>query len=363
MTVILDTVPETRLDSASDLARASHRRGAVRRPRWEPWRDWVIITLLNHAILLTIALLHVRGMELALSAVPLAMGFAVGTLTVLHDAGHRMFGRRSLPNVFAVQTSTPLGLWVGHWGRKHRVHHKWSQVYPHDEATRSSGMVRLHPGAPRRPAHRWQHLYIWPLYGLTWLGELRSQLTFLRTGVVAGGRSVGRRQRSVSFVAEKLLCALVLLPYALLLGVGRLALLMLLAMTLASVLVALVLVVGHINMDLQPSTRAPEAGWTAYLMRTTASFSTSNRVTRWLTGGMTHHHVHHLRPLALRSDFPALHRALVQDVAATTGVGVAEFPTFTSALTGHARRLRELGRPDPMLVHGGRNITVPASTR
>ena len=321
-----------------------------------------MITLITHATLVAICLLGLRSGLLVLASLPLAGCLAVGTLTVLHDAGHRMFGRRAWLNVIAVQTATPLGLWVGHWSRKHRVHHKYPQVHSLDEATRSSGMVRLHPAAECRPAHRWQHLYIWALYGLTWMGELRSQLTFLRTGEVIGDGVTGRRERYTSFVVEKLLCAAVLVPYALALGVARMGLLILLAMTWASALVALVLVVGHINVGLQPTSEPPGQGWKAHLMRTTASFSTSNRLVRGLTGGMTHHHVHHLRPLALRSDFPRLHESLVRQVASASGVTVSEYATFAAAVAGHTRRLRELGRKDLPAVRRRRLVADNVSS-
>jgi len=34
------------------------------RGRWEPWRDWALITLMNNALLLTVALLQPRGLLL-----------------------------------------------------------------------------------------------------------------------------------------------------------------------------------------------------------------------------------------------------------------------------------------------------------
>jgi linoleoyl-CoA desaturase len=344
----IPAILEARRQAEPEARPLARRRSAreLRKSRWESWRDWAAITLVTHSVLLSICLLQLHGWLLALASIPLAACLAVGTLTVLHDAGHRMFGRRAWPNVLAVQTATPLGLWAGHWGRKHRVHHKVSQVYPRDEATRASGMVRLHPSAPRHRVHRWQHLYIWPLYGITWMGEIRSQLTFLRTGEVVGDEVMGRWDRTTSFVSEKLLCAAVLTPYVLLLGAARMALLIVLAMTWTSILVALVLVVGHINEGLQPSSALPGRGWSAHVMRTTASFSTSNALVRWLTGGMTHHHVHHLRPLAPRSQFPYLHATLVRDVSSATGVAVSEYSTFAAAVAGHYRRLRELGRDD-----------------
>jgi linoleoyl-CoA desaturase len=139
-----------------------------------------------------------------------------------------------------------------------------------------------------------------------------------------------------------MLCALVLCGYAFSLGT-RLIVLMVLAETFASVFAALVLVVGHINSGLL-ATDDPGVSWTENLMLTTASFSTESRVARWLTGGMSHHLAHHLRPVAVRSELPMLHRTVVQETSVRTGLAVVEFDSFTAAVVGHWRRMRELGR-------------------
>jgi linoleoyl-CoA desaturase len=322
------------------------------RRSWEPWRDWAVIAVINNGLLILIALWHPKGLLLLLAAVPLSVGFAIGTLTVLHDAGHRMFSARLWPNVFAVHSSTPVGLWTSHWTLKHRVHHKFSQVYPLDESTRSSNLVRLHPAARRRSLQRWQHLYAWGLYGLAWAGELRSQLTYLRTGLIAGTTTPGGWRRAGSFLMEKTLCLLVLLPYAAVMGVGSLALLMAAAMTFASVIAAVVLTVGHINEGLTPEDSSGQSNWTANLMRTTASFSTESVALRWLTGGLTHHVAHHLRPVAVRSELPGLHRTVVPEAGGRAGSPPVEFATLRCAIGGHYRRLRTLGQsPAPPRLH------------
>ncbi len=251
--------------------------------RGEPWRDWAVLAVLNHAQLLLVALVRPGWPWLLLAALPLGLTLAIGKLTVLHDAGHRRFARREWPNVLAVQTAVPLGSGTGRSSA--RVHHQVPSVYPVDESTRSSALLRLHPAAPRRPIHRYQHVYAWALYGLAWAGELRSQLTYLSTGVVTGADTPRGAVRLASFLREKALCALVLLPYVLLLGAGRLAAYLLTAMTVGSVVAAVVLVVGHINVGLEPPPRVPAGrDWPAHLVRTTASFQTGSTTVRWLTG-------------------------------------------------------------------------------
>jgi fatty acid desaturase len=327
--------------------RASGVRTSGVTRRLEPWRDWAIIAAVNNGMLLAIAMAHPGPGWLLLAGLPLGFGLAVGTLTVLHDAGHRMYGTAAWPNVLACQTSTPVGLWVGHWGLKHRSHHKVSQIYPLDESTRSSDMVRLHPAAPSLRRQRTQHVHAWALYCLAWAGELRSQLTYLRTGVVTGaGSTPSGRQRAVSFGTEKLLCLALLTPYAVILGPGHLALLLVVAMSVASLLAAVALTVGHINVGLEPQADDDERwDWATNLFRSTASFAVDSVVMRWLTGGLTLHLAHHLRPMAVRSELPEVHATVVADFAERTQLPSIEFPTMRAAVAGHYRRLRELAGP------------------
>jgi len=347
----LRTISWTNASSGS-TPRVERRR--LEADRLEPWRDWAALAIFNHALLLGVALSQLRWPWLLVAAVPLGLGLATATLTVLHDAGHRRLSRRTWLNVLAVQSAAPIGLWVAHWTLKHRVHHRVTQVYPLDDSTRASGLVRLHPSAPRWRVHQFQHIYAWMLYGLAWVGELRSQLEYVRKGAVASIDTPRTGVRVASFALEKSLCLLVLAPYAWLMGVGELTILLVVSMTVGSAIAAVVLVVGHINTGLSPTSAAPQGrdAWSAHLVRTSASFSTDNRVARWLTGGMTHHLAHHLRATAPRGELPTLHKTTVADVVAASGSPLVEYPTLITAVQGHWRVLRVLGRPDPAPAAG-----------
>ena len=148
---------------------------------------------------------------------------------------------------------------------------------------------------------------------------------------------------------EKALCLVFLAPYALVLGAGQLALLLLLRHDLRQRLRRRSSTSsGHINVGLVPTSTAPRgAEWSAHIVRTTASFSTENRAMRWITGGLTHHLAHHLRPVAPRAELPALHETLVPRVALAAGEKVVEYPTLATAMRGHLEQLRLLGTPEP----------------
>ncbi len=352
------TVPRARIAVRSAGSSQPVRKAKGAR-RGEPWRDWAVIALLTHGQLLAVALIDPAWYWLLPASLPLGFVLASGTLTIVHDAGHKRYSRHEWPNQFATQTGVPLGFWVSHWGLKHRVHHKASQVYQVDEATTSSSLVRFHPAAPWRPIHRHQHIYAWAMYGLAGAGELRSQVRFLLHGQIAGVEPPPLAQRWRSFLFEKALWALVLTPYALLMGVGKVALLIVLGMIVASVLAAIVLVVGHINEGLNPPDTAPTPKeWSAHLVRTTANFSTESRPMRWITGGMTHHLAHHLKPVAPRYELPTLHKTLVREIAEKANEPLIDYPTLTQATISHYRRLKDLGAGP-----GERPSVAPESAR
>jgi len=65
-----------------------------------------------------------------------------------------------------------------------------------------------------------------------------------------------------------------------------------------------------------------------------------------LTGGMTHHLAHHLRPAAARQQLPMIHVRTATALAAEAAEPLRDFPTLLAAVRGHGTRLRELGRSD-----------------
>jgi len=152
------TGKRSRADQPGRPLAPAPRRGGRAAPGpqggWEPWRDWAAIAVLTHGLLLFAALTQPSPPVLLALTVPLGVILSTGTLTVLHDAGHRRLShRRGWLNVLAVQTAVPVGLWVGHWTLKHRVHHRATAVYPVDDATHASALIRLHPAVPRRAIH------------------------------------------------------------------------------------------------------------------------------------------------------------------------------------------------------------------
>lgn len=328
------------------------QRPRSKRQRREAYLDWAIIASLNNSLLLIVALVRPPLAILLPATVLLGLGFSIGAITVLHNAGHGRYSRRYWPNMLAVHTAVPTGLWVAHWTLKHRVHHRLPAGYPDDAFTQAGGLLRLHPLAPRRRCHRFQFVYIWFLYPLAWFADTRSQWRYLLTGYVSS--SDARRPvswRLTTFAIEKVAALVVLLPY-LWLSHGLSMLLLLGGATLfAGLVVGCVVALGHINVGLSYlRPLSAEWDWTGHVIATTVSFSTASRFMPWLTGGLTHHLAHHLRPLATRTELRNLHSQMANRSDRRPELRIVEFKTLRAALRGHGKALRLLGMPPPASV-------------
>ena len=239
------------------------------------------------------------------------------------------------------------------WQWKHaRFHHTWVNVAGHDSDIDLGVLGRLSPLQPRRPWHRWQHFYLWPLYGVTAIrwhlyGDFRDMLT----GTV-GERPFDRPKGTdlAGFVIGKLVF------FALAFGVplafhpiGTVLLCYTLVSAVAGVLLALVFQMAHVVEE--AAFPVPDATgwqmatpWAIHQLETTVDFARGNRVLSWLIGGLNFQIEHHLFPRISHVHYPLVAH-LVEATCREYGVTYREHRTFRAGIASHYRWLRQLGKP------------------
>jgi linoleoyl-CoA desaturase len=99
--------------------------------------------------------------------------------------------------------------------------------------------------------------------------------------------------------------------------------------------------IGHVNRELDYDD-PPQRDWTRHIVATTVAFSTKSRFIAWITGGLSLHVTHHLRPNDSRDELRSVHLQLRDTRQAGQ---VIELPSFWAALRGHYAQLKALGRP------------------
>lgn len=324
-------------------------------------RDSAQMYLKTAVILATFALAYVALVFFAVTwwqALPLALvlGTAMAGIgfNIMHDGGHQAYSERRWINRLMALALDLVGGSSYIWQWKHaRFHHTWVNVAGHDSDIDLGVLGRLSPQQPRRPWHRWQHLYLWPLYGVTairWhlFGDFRDMIT----GTV-GERPFKRPKgwNLAGFVIGKLVFFTLAFGLPLIFhSVGTVLLFYSLVSAVAGILLALVFQMAHVVEEAafpvpDEADQQIDTPWAIHQLETTVNFARGNRVLSWLIGGLNFQVEHHLFPRISHVHYPRVAR-VVEATCREYGVAYREHRTFAAGIASHYRLLRRLGRPD-----------------
>ena len=100
-------------------------------------------------------------------AVSLALAMAAIGFSIQHDGSHGAYSERPWINKLMALTLDLLGGSSFGWACKHNiVHHTYANITGHDDDIEIGIFGRLSPHQRWLSFHRWQHIYLWVLYGL-----------------------------------------------------------------------------------------------------------------------------------------------------------------------------------------------------
>jgi linoleoyl-CoA desaturase len=292
-------------------------------------------------------------------ALPLAvlLGLAAAAIgfNVQHDGGHRAYSDHPWVNKLMAMTLDLIGGSSYLWHHKHGViHHTYVNITGHDTDIDLGALGRLTPHQKCLPFHRWQHWYLWPLYGLLAMKwHLYDDFHDLIAGRV-GGHRVPRPKGwdLVIFLAGKAFFFalafgapllfhpfwVVLVFYGVAAGVG-------------GVVMSLVFQLAHAVEEAEfplprPDTGRIDKAWAIHQVETTVDFARGSRVLSWLLGGLNFQIEHHLFPRVCHVNYPAISK-LVEEACREFGVRYSEHRSFRAGLASHFRWLRRMGMPAP----------------
>ncbi len=292
---------------------------------------------------------------LAVVGLAVSCGLAMAGLgmSVQHDGGHRAYSANPKLNRAAACWLDLMGSSSYIWNVKHNVlHHTYPNVVGADDDIDIGALARMAPDSPRRGFHRWQHLYMWPLYGFIsikwhWIDDFRQ----LMQGRVGDTKFPPPRGKELLiFVAGKLL----FFGWALLLPLWIMPLGYAIALYLVSQMVqgltlAATFQLAHCVEEAEYLS-VPEQGervdvdFARLQLSATVDFATDNRLLTWYMGGLNFQAVHHLFPRVCHVHYPAILR-IVAEVCGEHEVPYAAAPSLGHALRSHYRWLRSLGAP------------------
>ena len=288
-------------------------------------------------------------------AVPLAVLLGLATaeigMNIEHDGSHKAYSDHPWINKLAAMTLDMVGASSFMWRWKHVVfHHMYVNVKDHDTDIELGIFGRLSPGHPRHAVYRWQHWYLWPLYGVM---VLKWQFYDDYRDLIAGRMGVNRFPRPrgwdlVVFAGGKL--------SALVLGFG-LPLLFHPLWTVIAFCVLVTMVVGVVLSVVfqlahtveearfprpQAETGRMQQPWAVHQVESSVDFARGNRLVSWLVGGLNFQIEHHLFPTLCHVNYPAI-APIVEETCREFGVRYTAHPSVGTAVASHFRWLRRMG--------------------
>jgi linoleoyl-CoA desaturase len=302
-------------------------------------------------------LLLVFGAETWWQALLLAMllGLAAAGIgfNVQHDGGHQAYSNHPWINRLMAMTLDMIGGSSYVWHCKHAIfHHTYVNLPNHDTDIDLGVLARLAPSQKRLWFHRWQHVYLWPLYGLLAIKwHLLSDVRNVLAGRI-GGRRFPRPRRwdlAVFLVGKAGFLTMAFGIPVLLRPVGVVLSLYGVAAVVLGITLSVVFQLAHcVEQAAFPLPRADtgrmEHAWAIHQVETTVNFARRSVAAAWFLGGLNFQIEHHLFPRICHINYPAMSK-LVEDTCREFGVRYREHPSVRAGLASHFRWLRRMGRP------------------
>jgi len=364
MTELLDAPAELGAITLADVAACRPHGDELRRAtRRLQWKAVFVILVAIGSYLGLVLLAH--GLLLALPlAVILVVALTTTGTSVMHDANHGAFGRSNRLNRTLAYSADILGASSWLWRHKHNsLHHGNTNVVGIDTDIEQLPFARLAPGQQWRPWHRYQHIYIWGLYGfLTAQWMLFSDFASLVSGRIGSQRiqRAPRRRDLVLLFAGKVLHVgwALALPFAFHRWWTVLAFYFACSWLVGLVLAICFQLAHCVDIVEFATPESPRRGddFVLHQLRTTADVacgSVLDRPALWMMGGLDHQIEHHLAPGVPHTAYGAMATRIGRICEARQIVHHVH-PSVWAALKSHARWLRAMGRNtgDTAVDHG-----------
>ncbi len=284
----------------------------------------------------------------------LALGLllALIAINIMHDACHGSFSGKNWVNYTMGLTMNALGSNAFLWKIKHNIlHHTYTNIDGIDNDIAQWPILRQSPVQKWKPAHRYQYLYMFPLYGistLVWTLIFDFTKYFSRKISSTEIKHISLKEHLLFWISKFLYVFFyTLIPVVMLGWQNWLTGFLLVHITMGSsltILFQLAHLVGNTNFESPGKVSTEiESSWAIHEVMTTSNFATGNKFVSWLAGGLNFQIEHHLFPRISHVHYPVLSN-IVRKECALYDLPYHCYPTVNKAFFSHVRFMKELGR-------------------
>jgi linoleoyl-CoA desaturase len=326
-----------------------------RLPKTGDWRLFVKTGVLLAWLVVSYALLVFFSTSLImamLTVFALAQGFALVGFNIAHDGAHDSYAKSKKINWLMGCTFDLLGGSQMLWRQKHnKLHHIYTNIQGFDEDLDSHGLLRLSPQQPWHLWHRFQHCYAFAIYSLltlSWvtIGDFRKFFSGhigphpLRKPT--GAEACFFFLAKIFYFGYTLILPLSFHPWlhVLLAFVGMH---LILGFTLSMAFQLAHTIERNSFPTPDAHTGVMPKAWAVHEVETTANFAPRNPLATWYLGGLNFQIEHHLFASICHRHYPAI-STIVAKTCHEFAIPYVSYPTVRSAIAGHYRFLKTMGR-------------------
>lgn len=305
--------------------------------------SWVVVSY----CLIVFAALPIWA--ILLSSVSLSLSLNALSFNVMHDAIHGAYSKYKIVNKLMGHCLDLIGGSSYYWNSKHNYyHHSYPNITGHDGDVEPGVFARFTPHQKKYFFHRFQHFYIWFLYGflaIKW--HFFDDFHIYFTGKL-NGFDIKRPKAmdALIFFGGKIfffIFAIVIpsfyypIPYVI-------GFYILIAM-MQGMIMSLVFQLAHCVEEAEFPMQDEEAGimdrtWIVHQIYTTVDFARGNRLLTWYLGGLNYQVEHHLYPQICHLNYPEMSQ-IVEKTCKEYGVPYSSYALF-DGIRSHYNWLREL---------------------
>lgn len=294
------------------------------------------------------AYLSLSGPIVMALALPFGLLLAGIGFNIQHDGGHESLSRSRVINRCAAFSLDLLGGSSYVWRWKHNLyHHSYPNIGGVDSDIELAPVGRVASFQPLHRVHRYQHVYLWVLYGLLpvkwhFIDDFRDIL-LARIGGMPLPRPRGLDL--VLFVTGK--AAFFVLAFvvpSLVHGIALALSFYFVTSLVVGITLSVIFQLAHCVEETAFYSGAGVDEWSLHQVATTTNFAPRSRLLGWYVGGLNFQIEHHLFPRISHVHYPRI-APIVQRICAERGVDYRVHETLGAAVRSHYRLLRAQGRP------------------
>ncbi|WP_430406821.1 fatty acid desaturase family protein [Fluviicola sp.] len=321
---------------------------------WKLYLKTIIIITTYIAIYLTILLLPIPGYVALLLSASLGFVQALVGFNIMHDANHDAFSSNQKVNYFFGLSMNALGSDAFMWKQKHNlVHHTYTNIDGIDDDISKTPFLRMSDTQPRYKAHRFQHIYLPFLYGIStiyWVlvKDFEDYIMGSRFSVEVG--KMKPIDHVMFWTTRMIYFGLYLVLPSFVWGIGWTILGFTLMHMMLGLTMSFVFQLAHVveNVEFEHAEDESlliENEWAVHQLATTSDFAVDNKVVSWLVGGLNFQVEHHLFPRISHVHYPEIQK-IVAKTCKEFGVTYYSYDSTGQALASHFRHMKRLGRKD-----------------